>query len=437
MGAAGCLVPAQYGSRAPEAPIEATDRPSATFVLDGAPFCFVGANNYYMTYKSRRMTDDVLRSARAMGLRVLRIWAFIDRGALDGSVPNVHEKGEKEGVYFQYWDPAARRPAYNDGESGLVHLDYVLEKARELELKIVLVLTNNWKDFGGMDQYLTWYGVGNHHLFYSDPAVVGAYKDWILHLVTRKNAISGTVYRDDPTIFAWELANEPRATNDGPLDSASGWTAGTITAWADQMSAYVKSVDRNHLVAVGDEGFLTAPGRSGLPYDGRYGVDHAALVALKDVDFGTYHLYPDHWKQEDRWGEAWIEEHVELARAAGKPTLLEEYGVTSERDASGKIADEERRAHAYRRWHEMVSKRGGSGSLLWMLGGRDDQERWYPDYDHFTMYENDRTAKWLASSAPRLASDARVCQLFGQLAGRETGGTASRFVKVAAVPARR
>src|SRR3954471_17045209 len=159
LGASGCLVPAAGAPRFPGVTgpaVEPTTRPSATFVLGGEPYCFLGANNYYVTYKSRRMADDVLTSARAMGLGVLRVWGFIDRGSLDGSVPNVHEQGEKEGVYFQYWDPVLRRPAYNDGESGLVHLDYVLDQARKLGLKVEIVLTNNWKDFGGIDQYLVW-----------------------------------------------------------------------------------------------------------------------------------------------------------------------------------------------------------------------------------------------------------------------------------------
>jgi mannan endo-1,4-beta-mannosidase len=413
----GCLLPGAPGAHEP--PVEPTSRPSATFQLGGRPFCFLGANNYYMTYKSRRMTDDVLASAKAMGLKVLRIWGFLDRGSLDGSVANVHEKGEKEGVYFQYWDPALGRPAYNDGASGLEHLDYILDRAQKLDLKIVLVLTNNWKDFGGMDQYLVWYGLDGHGLFFTEDRVKAAFKDWIAHLATRKNSLNGTPYREDPTIFAWELANEPRA---------AGLTS-SITAWADQMSTFVKSVDPNHMVAVGDEGFLT--GGSGFGHDGGEGIDHAALLALGSVDFGTYHLYPDTWKQADGWGQAWIEEHLALAQSVGKPTLLEEYGVTLERDASGAPLDEVRRLRAYARWHEIIEKRGGNGTLLWMLSGRDDGGGRYPDYDHFTLYRDDGLARWITGASTRFAGDARACQL---ARGRSAPGT-SRFVTWAA-PAR-
>src|SRR6266536_2114596 len=157
LGAAGCLrTPDRYA----QSVLDVNVNPPANFELDGKPFCFVGTNNYYLGYQPKPMVDDVLKSARDLGFPVVRTWGFIDIGSLDGSVTHAdpYGDGKKNDAYYQYWDPQKKRPAYNDGDDGLKRLDYSLAKAGELGLKILVVLTNNWTDFGGMDQYLIWYG---------------------------------------------------------------------------------------------------------------------------------------------------------------------------------------------------------------------------------------------------------------------------------------
>jgi mannan endo-1,4-beta-mannosidase len=53
-------------------------------------------------------------------------------------------------------------------------------------------------------------------------------------------------YKEDPVIFGWELMNEPRNYDDSSGD--------TLQAWINEMSAFVKSVDSQHMLAVGSEG---------------------------------------------------------------------------------------------------------------------------------------------------------------------------------------
>jgi mannan endo-1,4-beta-mannosidase len=52
---------------------------------------------------------------------------------------------------------------------------------------------------------------------------VQAYKNWISHLLNRENTYNGLLYKNDPTIFGWELANEPRCagSNFGASSSCS------------------------------------------------------------------------------------------------------------------------------------------------------------------------------------------------------------------------
>jgi mannan endo-1,4-beta-mannosidase len=124
-------------------------RAGANLRLDGKTFRFAGSNNYYLMYKSRLAVDDVFADARAAGFNVIRTWGFLDIGNQDGSNS---VRGIQEGIYFQYWDPAQGRPVYNDGPTGLEKLDYVLHSARQHGIKLVIPLTNNWNDFGGIDQ---------------------------------------------------------------------------------------------------------------------------------------------------------------------------------------------------------------------------------------------------------------------------------------------
>ncbi|HKO48043.1 MAG TPA: cellulase family glycosylhydrolase [Polyangiaceae bacterium] len=375
---------------------------ATNFELDGQPFCFVGANNYYLAYAPRPMVDDVLESARAMGVRVVRIWGFIDRGSLDGSVRSVDGDGTKRGFYFQAWDPREQRAIFNDGPNGLQGLDYALAKAGQLGLKLVLVLTNNFREFGGMDQYLAWYGLSAHSDFYRDPRVRQAYRAWLWHLVTRVNGLTQRSYRDDPTIFAWELANEPRGTAGTP----NSW----LTQWAGEMSSYLKSIDENHLVAVGDEGFLQGEAEH-WTYHADNGVDHRALTALPNVDYGTFHMYPEAWGTGSGWSERWIDDHLSVARELGKPTVLEEYGLKVTRDASGRISDGlPGRLASYSAWNERILAHGGNAAMFWLLAGKDSERGGlYQDYDQFSVYRDDRTAELLTDFAQRFTHDAPAC----------------------------
>jgi mannan endo-1,4-beta-mannosidase len=406
--------------------VDPTDTPSGVFVHQGKPFCFSGSNNYYLTYKDKVMVDDVFAQAKDMGLKVLRTWAFIDRGSLDDSVPSLDKNeweppGTKQGVYFQYWDTQTKAVAYNEGaekDDGLRRLDYVLAKAAENDIKMILVLTNNWKEFGGMNQYLKWFDLKYHHEFYTDPKAKQAYKNYAQHLIQRVNSVTKRAYKDDPAIFAWELGNEPRCRNFGKFDRLQDCKPETITSWVKEMSAHIKSLDPNHMVAVGDEGFFNRSGGTGEPYTGKDGVDHEAFLALDSIDFGTFHLYPDSWSTGLKWANKWITDHIEAAQKAGKPTVLEEYGLAIKRDdKTGKVTGGfERRKAAYTNWNNLLLKRGANASMFWLLVGVDPGNKdtgYYQDYDHFSVYNlpDDESAKLIRDYAGQFPELARACEL--------------------------
>jgi mannan endo-1,4-beta-mannosidase len=348
-------------------------RHGSTLTLDHRPFRFAGSNNYYLMYKSRPMVDDVFADASAAGFTVLRTWGWLDIGDQDGG--NSVSSGKADGVYFQYWDGAG--PAYNDGADGLEHLDYVLYRARRAGIRLVIPFTNNWSDFGGMDQYVRWRGGVAHDDFYTDETIRGWYKGWISHLLNRVNTLTGVRYKDDPTVMAWELANEPRCKGSGGYPASSACTSATLTAWADEMTRYIKSIDHRHLVGVGDEGFTcAAPGSGDWTANCGEGVDNTALTALPAVDLMSFHLYPDGWGKTAGWGTQWITDHIRTAHRLHKAVLLGEFGYL----------DKATRNPVYQQWTDAVRRAGGNGWLYWILSGDQDDGTPYPDYDGFTVY---------------------------------------------------
>jgi mannan endo-1,4-beta-mannosidase len=339
--------------------------------LHGKTFHFAGTNNYYLPYSSRLMVDDVLTTAAAQGFDVVRTWGFMEQA--------------KNGVQFQSWNAATGAPAFNDGPTGLEHLDYVIAKAGQLGLRLVIPFTNNWGDFGGMDQYVNWRadstgstGPRFHDSFYTDPVIRQWYKAYVDHLLNRVNTITGVRYRDDPTIMTWELGNEPRCL--GGLPASPSCTTKTLLDWADEMSSFVKGIDKNHLVSVGDEGFYcVSPSDPDWTRNCGEGVDTVAFAKLKSIDVMSFHLYPDSWGKTatPQWAVDWITSHFAAARGVGKPAMLGEFGL---KDDSGT------RNPVYKTWLDAVVRSNGAGALYWILSGHQDDGSLYPDYDGFTVY---------------------------------------------------
>ena len=166
----------------------------------------------------------------------------------------------------------------NTGANGLQRLDYVVKSAETYGIKLIINFVNNWSDYGGMPAYNTYYGT-TKTTWYTDSRVQAQYKAYISAVVSR--------YKTSEAIFAWELANEPRC---------NGCATSVITNWATTISAYIKSLDSTHLVTLGDEGFMNGGGDGSYPYTVAEGIDFQANLKVANLDFGTFHLYPDSCK---------------------------------------------------------------------------------------------------------------------------------------------
>jgi len=327
-----------------------------SFKLNGQPYTVAGANAYWIGLTGLSVADmntafsDIVKA----GGTTVRTWGF-------------NEVTSPNGDYYQSW--ANGKPTINTGATGLQNFDNVVAAAKANGLRLIVTLTNNWSDYGGMDVYVSQITGGtNHPDFYTNANVIAAYKNYVQTFVTR--------YVNEPTILAWELANEPRCKGSNSQTNGACTTT-TITQWASEISAFIKSIDSNHLVAIGDEGFFNEPSNPSYPYQGSEGVDFNANLAIPTLDFGTFHSYPTQWGQSDPpdWGAQWINDHATSMTTQNKPVILEEFGVTSDQ------------ADTYAPWYSAIISSGLTGDLIWQSGSQLSNGQ-TPD-DGYTIYPTD------------------------------------------------
>ncbi|KAL2609707.1 hypothetical protein R1flu_028280 [Riccia fluitans] len=319
---------------------------------DGKPFLVHGCNFYWLMYQaadesSRIMVDDVLRDSKSLGLNVGRTWAFNDGAdrALQIS----------PGIY---------------GEKAFQGLDYAIAQAGKHGIRLVLSLINNFDAYGGRPQYVKWARDAGNYLPSND-SFFTHYVTRALKILTRVNSITGIAYKDDPTIMAWELMNEPRCVSDPSGD--------TLMEWVKEMGAWVKSIDNKHLLQVGMEGFYgsSTPGRRWAnpnDIDG-LGTDFIRMNQITHIDFATVHCYPDLWlpklseSRQLSFLQIWVNIHIEDAEDfLDKPVLFTEFGKS---DRSLDYKPSQRSDFFWTVYDSVFSSAnsGGAagGAMLWQL----------------------------------------------------------------------
>nr|AJF11663.1 family 5 mannanase [Evansstolkia leycettana] len=271
------------------------------FTIDGKTAYYAGTNTYWLPFLTNNADVDLVMShLQQSGLKILRVWGFNDVNTQPGSGT----------VWFQLLQNG--QATINTGANGLQRLDYVVQSAEAHDIKLIINFVNNWNDYGGINAYVNNYG-GNATTWYTNSAAQAAYRNYIKAVISR--------YIGSPAIFAWELANEPRC---------HGCDTSVIYNWVSSTSAYIKSLEPNRMVCIGDEGMGLTTGSDGsYPFQYTEGTDFEKNLAIPTIDFGTLHLYPSSWGEQDSWGSTWISAHGQACVNAGKPCLLEEYGSTN------------------------------------------------------------------------------------------------------------
>ncbi|HKG48651.1 MAG TPA: cellulase family glycosylhydrolase [Pyrinomonadaceae bacterium] len=323
------------------------------FVIGQKPFRFVGANVAVMYRdEDRARMPETLRQAAQTGIKVVRVWAFGEGGPNDVK-PIADFEDWPRHHYF-------RRAPGEWNEDAFVHLDRVIAEAAKNNLYVQLCLTNWWRDTGGVTQYLRWagindavddsfdFGINNEKaiLFYSNPETRRLYREHVEKLATRRNTITGVLYRDDPAIFGWELINEGQAIT-------GRWAE--RRAWFEEMSAYLKSMDPNHLIAPGTWGYRSAAERR------EWLADHA----IPTIDYCDVHNYPrpdaDSFVDSPKALKEFIENRVAAAYSVRKPLVLGEFGMGVEGHNGASQLD------WYRALFDGSARAGAAGVMFWIL----------------------------------------------------------------------
>ena len=382
------------------------------FIRDGKPYYFLGTNFWYgMNLGSSGQGGDRDRLLRELD-HLKKI-----------GVKNLRVMGASEGPDTEPWRmrPALQVAPGEYNEEVLDGLDFLLAEMGKRDMVAIMCMNNFWPWSGGMAQYVSWQddseipyppicGEGDWQTyqeytasFYSNENAVNDFFNHLRFTVLRENPYTGTLYRDDPTIMAWQLGNEPRGINNRE----------DFTQWIENTAKYIKSMDSNHLVTIGSEG-ATAHPSSGNDFF----ADHQSSY----IDYTTIHVWVQNWGWFDPYDEvslssavekatAYINQHALLAEKLNKPVVLEEFGISRDDNDHAVTASVTLRDEYYSQIFTHILDKAAAGSPLaglnfWAWGGagrpREPQAIWYvgddftgdPPHEHqgwYSVYNTDLT----------------------------------------------
>jgi len=347
---------------------------------------FLGVNLWYGAYLAADAPYGNLPRLRAeldqlaeLGVTNLRVMGGTESGPMRRSITPAFR-----GHGTEYHQPLLRG------------LDRLLAELAVRKMHAVICLTNFWEWSGGMGTYLYWVNGGQHvdmndpshpwpsypeatAQFYANREANDLYRDYVRSLLIRTNSVTGLTYNQDPTVMAWQLANEPRA---GSSRLPGHHQIPAFVRWVHETAGFIKSLAGEQLVSTGSEGLAGC-------------VDDEDCLreahASPNVDYLTVHIWPRNWgwladhemtsgyARAERLTDGYLKRHLALAEALNKPLVLEEFGLS--RDAGALLPGTPTTVRdRYFRFLfgevEASLARGGPlcGSNLWSWGGRGRAE---------------------------------------------------------------
>jgi mannan endo-1,4-beta-mannosidase len=271
-------------------------RSASTLTLNGAPWRFVGFNDYQLTSQPGGFTcgrpidqstlNAVLQDAKSSGASVVRTWFF-----------------------QSYYDLNAKGQSITPTWSAF---DRILTAAAADGLKVIPVLVNEWQDCepASVNKNLGFYQYGYKSPGYGYPLSFKSYA-----------ATVAAHYAGNATVAFWQIGNELESnTPSGCNASAESAGASALRAFADDMTTTIKAADPNHLVSLGTLG----TGQCGLA-----GSDYQ-YVHAGNVDLCEYHDYGDATHAIPNDGYNRLAQRIAQCHSLNKPLFVGESGIVAD-----------------------------------------------------------------------------------------------------------
>ncbi|MCR4032285.1 MULTISPECIES: glycoside hydrolase 5 family protein [Flavobacterium] len=303
------------------------------FYKGDKPYSYIGTNYWYGSMLASKKIGDRKRLLRELdvmkknGIDNLRVLVGADGGKYDFTVR-----------------PALQYEQGKYDEDLLDGLDFLINEMSKRKMYAVLYLTNNWEWSGGMSQYLEWNGKGTVPVpaippntwpqfmayteqFHSCEPCMEALNNHVKFIVGRTNAYSKKKYKEDNTIMAWQVGNEPRTfTTENEVK---------FTKWLNNIVDLIDSLDKNHLVSTGSEGKNSSNDSMEI---------FERTHQNPNIDYLTMHIWPKNWN----WFKAdnaeatmpatienagkYIDDHIKVANNLKRPIIIEEFGLPREHE---------------------------------------------------------------------------------------------------------
>ena len=355
------------------------------FYLNGEPYYFAGANSYDLFTLGDSSSDSTTKDICTK---------YMDPDKIESRIKSMHDNGitvfRTWGFSTESWHGFEKNPG-EYCEAQFMLFDYIMYCARKYDMKVIITLDNYWEAYGGIDSQLKWAGLNggsnqNRAQFFTNEKCKEYYKNYAEHFIDRTNYFTGVKYKDDPTVFAWDLMNEPRYQDVSTLENTSGKT---LRKWVDEMGGYIKGLDQNHMVCVGLEGHGT-----GYGFGGDEGNPFVYIQQSPYIDFCCAHPYPD-----ESWANLSPEQTVTLVKKwisdahnkVGKPFIIGEFNVHSSLSAD--------RYEAYwRAVFDTLYDEDAGGGMFWQFESRNHDSYSVADGDAIMTYYKNFAARMAAKS---------------------------------------